>query len=215
MRGGFWCSHYRGVKPRDVPFVGGSLSTRLKRSKTLGSDRSVGSRQIFINASCFIERRERLHEGWRVLCMAADFDRDYLVPSPTTNCNGCLPSEVWYDTAYAMQNRVCVCVYVCMCLCVCVQCVVCVSCPVVFGVCACCGVAVVWCHGRVRTFSVCGDLVCTLSQTAVLAESRRRNSHPQGETVCTAPARTLLPTSPSVDRERSRARLYPLGSFFQ
>ena len=34
------------------------------------------------------------------------FDRDYLIPSPTTNCNGCLSSELRYDTAYAVQNRV-------------------------------------------------------------------------------------------------------------
>ena len=87
-------------------FVGGSLSARLTRSKTLGSDRSVGSRQTFIDASYFIERKEWLHEGWRVLCMAAAFDRDYLLPSPTTKCNGCLPSELRYDTAYAMQKRV-------------------------------------------------------------------------------------------------------------
>ena len=83
---------HRGIKPQDVSLVGGSLSARLTRSKTLGSDRSVGSRQFFINAPCFVERRERLHEGWRVLCTAANFDRDYLLPSPTTNCNGCLPS---------------------------------------------------------------------------------------------------------------------------
>ena len=95
-----------GIKPRDVSFVGGSLSARLTRSKTLGSDRSVASRLIFTNAFCFIARREWLHEVWRVLCMAADFDRDYLLPSPTTNCNGCLPSELRCDTAYAMQNRV-------------------------------------------------------------------------------------------------------------
>ena len=62
---------HRGIKPRDVSFVGGSLSARLTRSKTLGSDRSVGCRQILINASCFIARREWSHEGWRVLCMAA------------------------------------------------------------------------------------------------------------------------------------------------
>ena len=89
-----------------MSFVGGSLSARLTRSKTLGSDRSVGSRQVFIDASCFIERKEWLHEGWRVLCTAADFHQDYLLPSPTTNCNGCHPSELRYDTAYAMQNRV-------------------------------------------------------------------------------------------------------------
>ena len=77
------------IKPQDVSFVGGSLSAQLTRSKTLGSDRSVESRQIFFNASCFIERKEWLHEGWRVLCTAANFDRDYLLPSPTTNCNVC------------------------------------------------------------------------------------------------------------------------------
>ena len=49
---------HRGIKPRDVSFVGGSLSARLTRSETLGSDRSVGSRQIFISASCVIARRE-------------------------------------------------------------------------------------------------------------------------------------------------------------
>ena len=40
------------------------------------------------------------------MCTNADFDRDYLFPSPTTNCNGCHPSELRYDTAYAMQNGV-------------------------------------------------------------------------------------------------------------
>ena len=82
------------------------MSARLTRSKTLGSDRSMGSRQIFINASCSIERKEGLHGRLRVLCTAADSDRDYLLPSSTTNCNGCQPSELRYDTAHAMQNRV-------------------------------------------------------------------------------------------------------------
>ena len=57
---------------------------RLTRSKTLGSDRSMGSRQIFINASCSIERKEGLHGRLRVLCTAANSDRDYSLPSPTT-----------------------------------------------------------------------------------------------------------------------------------
>ena len=71
---------HRGVKPQDVSFVEGSLLARLTRSKTLGPDRSVGSRQIFINASCFIERKEWLHEGWRVLCTAATLRSGLFTP---------------------------------------------------------------------------------------------------------------------------------------
>ena len=79
-----------------------SLADRSRRdctrSKTLGSDRSV--------SSCFLERKEWLEEGWRVLGSAAQYDRDHLFPTPSTNCNGCLPSELRFDTGFAMQNRV-------------------------------------------------------------------------------------------------------------
>ena len=86
-----------GIRPRDVSFIGGSMWARLTRSKTLGS---------YINACCFLERRELLEEGWQVLGSAAQYNRDYLLPAPSTNCNGCSPSELRYDTAFAMQNRV-------------------------------------------------------------------------------------------------------------
>ena len=71
---------------KDVSFIGASMSARLSRSKTLGTDRSVTSRQIYINACCFLERRKWLEEGWRVLGSAAQYDRDYLLPAPSTNC---------------------------------------------------------------------------------------------------------------------------------
>ena len=35
---------HRGIRPKDVSFIGGSMSARSTRSKTLGSDRSVSSR---------------------------------------------------------------------------------------------------------------------------------------------------------------------------
>ena len=47
-----------------------------------------------------------MEEGWRVLGSAAQYDRDYLLPAPSSNFYGCLPSELRYDTAFAMQNRV-------------------------------------------------------------------------------------------------------------
>ena len=55
---------HRGIKPKDVSFFGGSMSALLTRSKTLGSDRAVNSRQVYINGCCCLEKRERLEEGW-------------------------------------------------------------------------------------------------------------------------------------------------------
>ena len=54
----------------------------------------------------FWKGRNGWKEGWRVLRSAAQYDRDSLLPAPSTNCNGCLPSELRYDTAFAMQDRV-------------------------------------------------------------------------------------------------------------
>ena len=47
-----------GIRPKDVSFIGGSMSARLTRSKRLGSGRFVSSRQIYINACCFLEKKE-------------------------------------------------------------------------------------------------------------------------------------------------------------
>ena len=66
----------------------------------------MSSRQIYINPCCFLERKEWLVESWRVLGLVAQYDRDYSLPAPSTNCYGCLPSELRYDTAFAMRNRV-------------------------------------------------------------------------------------------------------------
>ena len=96
---------HRGIKPEDVSFVGGSMTALLTRSKTLGSDRAVYSRRVHINSCCFLKKREWL-EGWRVLRTSADYERDYLLPAPSTNCNGCLRGELRYKSAFAMQNRV-------------------------------------------------------------------------------------------------------------
>ena len=58
MRGGFsfksWGTlrfdDHCGIRPTDVSINGGSMSARLTRSKTPGSDRAVSSRKVFINA---------------------------------------------------------------------------------------------------------------------------------------------------------------------
>ena len=71
------------------------MSALLTRSTTLGSDGAVNSRQVCFN-SCFLQKRERL----------ADYERDYLLPAPSSNCNGFLHAELRCDSAFAMQNRV-------------------------------------------------------------------------------------------------------------
>ena len=82
------------------------MSALLTRSKTLGSDRAVSSRRVYINSCCFLQKREWLEEGWQILRTSADYEHDYFLPAPSTNCNGCLHAELSYDLAFAMQNRV-------------------------------------------------------------------------------------------------------------
>ena len=48
----------RGIKPEDVSFTGGSMSALLALSETLGSDRAVSSRRVFINSCCFLQKRK-------------------------------------------------------------------------------------------------------------------------------------------------------------
>ena len=78
-------SDHRGLLPSDVKCSGGSLQTKLSRSKTLGADREVQSRLVYIDQACFIASPERLMQGWDLLTSIANFNRDYLVPSPSEN----------------------------------------------------------------------------------------------------------------------------------
>ena len=41
-----------------------------------------------------------------MLTSIADFQRDYLLPAPATNYQGCLRREIRYDTAFAIQRKV-------------------------------------------------------------------------------------------------------------
>ena len=60
----------------------------LSRSKTLGSDRTVGSRPVFVRAACL-----------------ANFDRDHLLPVPTSSLPGCLQVELLYAAGFALLIR--------------------------------------------------------------------------------------------------------------
>ena len=99
--------HHRGLIPDEKFEVkGNSLTTRLLRSKTIGSDKTVTSRNVVVSQACFVKRSEWLSCGWALLKQHADYPRDYLLPMPSGNYKGCVRRELRYDTAHALQIKV-------------------------------------------------------------------------------------------------------------
>ena len=100
-------SDHRGLVPDEKFEVkGNSLTTRLLRSKTIGSDKTVTSRSVVVSQNCFVKRSEWLSCGWGLLKQHADYPRDYLLPMPSGNYKGCVRRELRYDTAHALQIKV-------------------------------------------------------------------------------------------------------------
>ena len=82
--------------------------------------------------------------------------------------------------------------------------------------CSCRGVSVVCVVSvSVFLFRVRGMSAHTVSETRSGEKSPPLAPIPNGRDSVHFPRTVLVPTSPSVDRERSRAKLFPLGSFFQ
>ena len=85
-------SDHRGLVPDEKFEVkGNSLTTRLLRSKTIGSDKTVTSRNVVVSQRCFVKRSEWLFCGWALLKQHADYPRDYLLPMPSGNYKGVCP----------------------------------------------------------------------------------------------------------------------------
>ena len=58
-------SDHRGLIPDESFEVkGNTLNTRLLRSKTLGSDKTVTSRSVVVSQVCFVKRSDWLSCGW-------------------------------------------------------------------------------------------------------------------------------------------------------
>ena len=96
--------HNRTPAPTTVKMDETGFSAQLTRSKTLGSDRTVASRPLVIDRCCHLAVAGWMQEGRRLLKDMADYARDYLIPSPSSNGDGCRRRELSYDTASAMQN---------------------------------------------------------------------------------------------------------------
>ena len=99
-------SDHRGLKPSDVQVTGNTMSAKPTRSKTTGDDKDVAFRKVHFSSCCYLVSPSWLSTGWTLLKSIADFPRDFLLPAPASNCNGCLRKELRYDIGSAMQNRV-------------------------------------------------------------------------------------------------------------
>ena len=98
-------SDHRGLVPKQITVDDTGFTGVLSRSKTLGADKTVGSRRVFVHAACYVRERNWLSVGWSILLEAANFDRDYLLPVPTSSLQGCLQAELLYEAGFAILNR--------------------------------------------------------------------------------------------------------------
>ena len=71
----------------------------------MGADKNIQSRSVVISSCCYVREPSWLQVGWKLLSRLADFDRDFLLPSPSGNLAGCLQIELRYDTGFAMMNK--------------------------------------------------------------------------------------------------------------
>ena len=84
----------------------GGMQTKLTRSKVSGPDKKVVFRIVVVDSGAFVQHRDWLVIGWKVLCEADPCERDYLMPAPTNNYKGCRYAELQYHTAFAIQSRI-------------------------------------------------------------------------------------------------------------
>ena len=99
-------SDHRGIDPSSVAVTGVAFSAVLSRSKTIGADKSIGSRPLTIAPCCFLSQPHWMQTGFSLLQHLAPFPRDFLLPSPAANLEGAITREMRYETGYGLQNRV-------------------------------------------------------------------------------------------------------------
>ena len=97
---------HRDINQKSIKVDSTSFTALLTRSKTIGDDKAVHSRPLIIDAACYLHSKDWMHTGWTLLADTANFERDFLLPAPSTNYHGVVHSELRYAIAYAMQNRV-------------------------------------------------------------------------------------------------------------
>ena len=97
---------HRGLLPRDFVVTSTGLQARLTRSKVSGSDKHLNFRTVIIHPSAYIQRKDWLAVGRKLLLEGAPHERDYLLPAPTNNFQGFKIKELKYSTAFAVQTHI-------------------------------------------------------------------------------------------------------------
>ena len=77
----------------------------LTRSNTICTDKNIQSRPVVVSSCCHVREPSWLRVGWKLLSRLANFDRDFLLPTPSGNLAGCLQAELRCDTGFAIMNR--------------------------------------------------------------------------------------------------------------
>ena len=98
-------SEHRGINPSSILFSGMDFVATLSHSKTLGRDKKVQSWPVVVRGLAFIAVPGWLRAGWDLLKNMADFQRDFLLPTPSSCLKGCLRSELRKDTGSALFHR--------------------------------------------------------------------------------------------------------------
>ena len=98
---------HRGLLPRDFVVTSKGLQAKLTRSKVSDSDKKhLNFRTVIIHPSAYIQRKDWLAVGWKLLLEGAPHERDYLLPAPTNNFQGFKIKELKYSTAFAVQTHI-------------------------------------------------------------------------------------------------------------
>ena len=86
-------SDHRGLLPEQITVSDRGLLAVLSRSRTLGSDKAIGSRPAVVHSVCSVWEKDWLEQGWALLSEAANFKRDYLLPMSTSSLQGCSQAD--------------------------------------------------------------------------------------------------------------------------
>ena len=87
----------QGMRPREIFFQWGRLSTILRASKTSGPSRRVQELPVCISEHAYILDHNWLQCGWKLMKDHADFERDYLFPRLNNSWTGFQRKEASYQ----------------------------------------------------------------------------------------------------------------------
>ena len=75
----------RGMVPSDLDVSKTGLVGKLTRSKVSGPAKKLNYRLLVVDSEAYVQHKNWLVSGWRIVEKEALYVRDYLLPAPTNN----------------------------------------------------------------------------------------------------------------------------------